>query len=396
MLSLRERVLKHAWEWEVYMSKTIITAAGTSAARALNLGRKHLLEWINEQETSGNRVEYAANLLFLQFRDIPPEGDNLKNSLSAEIHSLVRIGIDSSDRILLLASNTDDGWCCALAIEQYLHHYWKGIYTKVESVPGLQVNDAKLFRTQGVVEFVRRINKEVSDYGSENIILNPTAGFKALVPYTVLVGMLKGIQCQYIFEQSTSLLELPPLPVEFRRSQFEAYRNLFEEIERETSITQVKWEQDVSYAERSWFEPLIEISEGQVTLSAVGFLFLEEIRRPSVLVPFLSQKAIRECLDDLAPLDNCDPFRFLSRIARDKKAFREAEHINMGDGLRWLKPGRTTDRYLVSVADWCLLVWRAIREDQIGENYANIVQVNPKLDRDRATYKPFMRMEFLP
>lgn len=371
------------------MVKTIICSVGTSAARASGIKPFELLKWVNEKQS----VEDAAEKLFNASQNIPPKGENLQKKLSAEIHSLVRIGITEQDRIVLLASSTNDGYCCALAVAKYLKHHWNGIDVKTEKISGLQVSDADFFRKTGVVQFVKRILEEVDSYGSNNIILNPTGGFKALVPYTVLLGMLKGIKCDYIFEQSTALLELPPLPVEFKRSQFEAYKSLFEKIDRETAISQSEWENEVSYSERTWFESLVEFSDGQVTLSAVGFLFVEEMRSPSILVPFLSQKAIKDCFDNLAKLDDCDPFRFLSRVATSKEAFSLSEHINVGNGLRWLKPGRTTDRYLVSVEGWRMLVWRAIREDQEGANYPNKVQVDPHTERSR--YSPFMRMDFV-
>jgi len=373
------------------MVKTVICSVGISAARKVpGVRAPELTNWVKHKPS----VEEAAETLFSTFREFRPEGENLKKDLSAEIHSLVRIGITERDKIILLASSTEDGYCCALAVKKYLEYYWSGVDVKVEKVKGLQVLDAELFRTTGVVEFVQHIIREVNKYGASNIILNPTGGYKALVPYTVLLGMLKGVKCDYIFEQSTALLELPPLPVEFRRSQFEAYKNLFEKIERETAISQAEWEQTVPYDERTGFEPLVEhLHDGQVTLSGVGFLFLDEIRSPSVLVPFLSQKAIRDCFDNLAKLDECDPFRFLSRVATSKDAFQQAEHINVGNGLRWLKPGRTTDRYLVSVEGWHMLVWRAIREDQEGSNYSRTVKVNS--DTERRAYSPFMRMDFV-
>jgi putative CRISPR-associated protein (TIGR02619 family) len=371
------------------MAKTIICSVGTSAAKALGVKPADLTNWVNQQKS----LEDAVEKMFLTFHDISPEGESLKNKLSAEIHSLVRIGITNEDRIILLASSTDDGYCCALAVERYLKHHWENIYVRTEKVSGLQISDAELFRTTGVVEFVRLILREVDNYDASNIILNPTGGFKALVPYTVLVGMLKGVKCGYIFEQSTTLLELPPLPVEFKRSQFQAYRDLFEKIERETEISKAEWEERVPYTERKMLEPLVEFSDTHVTISAVGFLFLDEMRQPSVLVPFLSQKAIEDCFNNLAKLAGCDPFRYLSRVAASKEALDPARHINVGNGLYWLKPGRTTDRYLVSVEDWRLLVWRAIREDQVGSNYVDQVQVDPTSERGR--YSPFMRMDFV-
>lgn len=369
------------------MVKTVVCSVGTSAAKKV-CNAKDLIHWVNEK----NSVEEAAEEIFSYFREIPPEGQNLKDNLSAEIHSLVRIGITNQDRVILLASGTDDGYCCALAVEKYLNHYWDGIYAKAERITGLQVSDAELFKQEGVVNFVKRILKEIDGYDPSSIILNPTGGYKALVPYTVLLGMLTGIKCDYIFEQSSTLLELPPLPVEFRRSQFDTYQDLFEKIERETEISQTEWEQRVPFTERKFFESLVEFSSRRVTISAVGFLFLEKMRKPSVLVPFLSKRAIRDCFDNLRPLDDCDPFRFLLRAASSKDGFSQYEHINVGNGLRWLKPGNTTDRYLVSVEGWRMLVWRAIREDQEGSNYVNTVRVNP--ETDRRAYSPFMRMDF--
>ena len=369
------------------MVKIIICSVGTSAAKALKKNSNDLIKWINEQDS----VEDAANKVFATFREIAPEGDSLKKDLSAEIHSLVRISITNKDRIILLASSTDDGYCCARAVEKYLKHYWPGIDVKTERVEGLQVVDAELFRKKGVVNFVKRILQEADSYEASNIILNPTGGYKALVPYTVLLGMLEGIKCDYIFEQSSTLLELPPLPVEFKRSQFDTYKDLFEKIERETYISQAEWDARVPYAERKMLESLVEFYNKQVTISAVGFLFLEKMREPSVLVPFLSQKAIRDCFDNIAKLDDCDPINYLSRVATSTEALESAKHINVGNGLYWLKRGRTTDRYLVSIEGWRMLVWRAIREDQEGSNYASKIKVNP--DSERRAYSPFMRVD---
>ncbi|MDZ7950627.1 putative CRISPR-associated protein [Nostoc sp. DedQUE09] len=345
------------------------------------------MDWVQQQKS----VEDAAEQVFSTFREIVPEGENLKNKLSAEIHSLFRIGITNQDRVILLSSNTDDGYCCALAVEKYLKYYSNSIYAKAERIIGLQVVDAETFKREGVVNFVKRILQEVDSYDPSNIILNSTGGYKALVPYTVLLGMLKGIKCDYIFEQSTTLLELPPLPVEFKRSQFDIYKDLFEKIERETEISQAEWEERVPYIEKKLLEPLVEVSNKQVTISAIGFLFLEEMRKPSALVPFLSQKAIKDCFDNIAKLDDCDPFRYLSKVSASTAAFESDKHINVGNGLYWLKPGRTTDRYLVSVEGWRMLVWRAIRKDQEGSDYPTKVKVNP--DSERRAYSPFMRVD---
>jgi len=149
-------------------------------------------------------------------------------------------------------------------------------------------------------EFTKRCLRAINSYHAPvrgqpaNVVLNPTGGFKALVPYMVLIGMIKEVPCRYIFEQSTTLLELPPLPVEFSRSRFEAFKFLFERIERESAITLADW--------------------------------------------------------------------------------------------------NATDRYLVSVDGWRLLVWRAIREDEVGAGYPQDIVVDPVRDRSRSAH--FIHLEF--
>lgn len=329
--------------------------------------------WVENQLS----IEQAARLIFDRFAEFPPEGEVLVTKLYAEIHSLIRIGINKADRVIFLTSDTDEGKACANSLKLYLEKYFDGILVEIRNVDGLQVHDADMFRRKGVVNFERSCLDAVRDYGAKNVILNPTGGYKALVPYTVLVGMIKSVPCRYIFEQSSQLLTLPPLPVTFDRSLFERYRHLIERIERETSISTADWEKGVQYNDRSMLEPLVERTNTDVTLSAVGLLLIDEVKSPSALVPFLSREAWRDCLENLSKLPDCNPFRFLLRVAADRNQLNLAEHINAGSGLRWLKPGRTTDRYLISVKGWRLLVWRAIREDEIGPDYPQKVKVNP-------------------
>ncbi|MEW5980215.1 MAG: putative CRISPR-associated protein [Acidobacteriota bacterium] len=369
------------------MAKTIICTVGTSAAK--KVCRPHELEaWVRQE----GGATMAAPKILNTFANVPPEGRALREVLSAEIHSLMRMSVGAGDRVLLFASSTDDGRACALAVEQYLQKYRNGISTRMEPIEGLQVRDAAAFRRKGVVNFARRCLEEIRSYGPDQVILNATGGFKALVPYAVVIGMIKGVRCCYIFEQSEVLVDLPPLPVVLDRSMFEEYCPVFERIERETAIPRGDWDRSIPLDQRRRLEPMIEQERNQVTLSGFGHLLLDEVRRPVSLVPFLSRPAWDDCLQ-LSKLAGCDPFRFLDRVARFQEEYRVHEHINVGSGLRWLKPGATTDRYLVSTEGWRLLVWRGIREDEVGADYSRKVKVDPRIER--AHFAPFTRMEFV-
>lgn len=368
------------------MPRTFVCSVGTSAAKGVGLPGK-LAEWVRGHPTPAA----AARILFDKVKDIKPEGENLHKELSAEIHSLTRMGVGDRDRVVLLCSETPDGDACGHAVRLYLEAHHPGIVCEVRTVAGLQVFDAMRFRTEGVVNFVRRCLEEVRNYGSEYVVLNPTGGFKALVPYAVLVGMLKRVTCQYIFEQSTSVLTLPPLPVAIDRGPFERYRPLFASIDRDSSIPKARWDVEVRHDDRATLEPLVEVLGEEVTISGVGELFLDELRAPSALVPFLSRKAWDDC-QGLSQLATRDPYEYLGRMAASWSHAAPETHINNGNGTYWLKPGRTPDRYLVSVEGWKLLVWRAVSEGQVGPDYPTKVTVDPVADRSRLG--PFTRMEF--
>lgn len=370
------------------MPKTLICSVGTSAAKGLDVRPAGLKAWVADH---GGPAK-AAEEMYAKFADVKPEGEALTRVLSAEIHSLVRLDVARDDNVILLASETDDGYACALAVEHYLHHHFDEIHVETVRVEGLQVVDADRFRRIGVVNYVKRCLQTVNAYGAPQVVLNPTGGYKALVPYTVLIGMLKQVPCKYIFEQSTSLLTLPALPIAIDRAPFERYRPLFEQIERDSSVPRQHWHATVARDDQALLAPLFEEEGDQVTLSGVGLLFWDEIRTRTHMVPFLSQRAWRDCLDNLRQVDDCDPFRFLARVASDPAALERAVHITLENGLRWLKPGDTRDRYLVSIDGWKLLVWRAARKDQDGDNYVSTVTVEPATDRRR--YGPFTRMEF--
>lgn len=369
-----------------------LCTCGTSAAKKITNPRFNA-DWVINQ----GGVTAAAATLFETFKNYRITDENaLTQHLSAEIHSLARMKLEGNDRVVLFSSETDDGQTCAEALKLYLKQEFPEINCVVSVIKGLQVRDANRFRTEGVVNFVKKVLQEIDGYGADHCILNPTGGFKSLVPYTVLIGMIKGVQARYIFEQSTELLTLPTFPVEFARERLEPLQPLIECIERESSISKNEWEQKISYNERHLYAPLFEIEDGQVTLSPVGFLILEELRQLRALVPFISLKAIND-MQNIRDMTDCKPADFIQRVAMNRQQFDNAKHDSLTNGLVWLKPGaHTRDRYLVSIEGWRLLVWRIADHKE----YEELLDRNRKSDvgkqiveERRKSYAPFFRME---
>jgi putative CRISPR-associated protein (TIGR02619 family) len=244
--------------------------------------KKEDLMALREGQAKGQSQLEASILERLYKLDLFSEQD-LQNA-SPEIKSLAKIGVSVNDHVKLYSSETHDGILTARVVCQFARVIWKCRAT-VEVVSGLQVEDPGRFRSQGVVRYVQSLVREVTDpqakYGSE-VLLNATAGFKSLVPYTTLVGLLFGVPVQYIFETSTELISLPPLPVDFDQEFIKRVESLLKKIEDESAISHNELS-SLLPEERDELLPLLEQDGNQYTLSALGLIVYERFKSPPEL-----------------------------------------------------------------------------------------------------------------
>ncbi|HYN78849.1 MAG TPA: putative CRISPR-associated protein [Lamprocystis sp. (in: g-proteobacteria)] len=371
-----------------------LCTCGTSAAKNLPREDGFGPAWVDRQ----GGVDPAARRLRETFAAYRMDDDQaLRRNLSAEVHSLARMGLTATDTVVLYSSETPDGQACAQAVAGYLEIQRPGVQCKVQVIDGLQVQDADAFRIRGVLNFTQAVLREIDANGPGQCVLNPTGGFKSLVPYTVLIGMIRGVPAKYIFEQSTALIPLPVMPVEFARERIEPIRPLLERIQAETAIPRAALDDALPFAEREALAPLFEDQgDGQVSLSPVGFLIWEELERPSALVTYLSRRALDD-LQTVRKIEGCKPIDYLARIAQNREQLDRSRHEPWGNGLFWVKPGaHTRDRYLLSIEGWRLLVWRMTDHDE----YDTLLDRARKGDigsgivaERRSHYEPFVRMD---
>ncbi|MBN1928138.1 MAG: hypothetical protein JW764_01130 [Chlorobiaceae bacterium] len=146
---------------------------------------------------------------------------NLKDSC-AEIASLLKIiECQNEDvRIHLLATDTVLSRLAAeLIMEQTIKHPVTGeevtidFYPKRDVITGLRIDNAEVFQTEGLHQFVKRFAGLNSQYGP--LILNVTGGYKGLIPYLTLIGQLHKVPVMYKFEESEALITIPQWPINF-------------------------------------------------------------------------------------------------------------------------------------------------------------------------------------
>lgn len=273
--------------------KLILTPVGALIVNRLSRDEKSLwdsaskedLLAIREGQAKGQKALEQKVVTRLKTLDLTTE-EGLQQA-SPEIKSLVKIGVGPEDQIVLYASETPDGILSARIIRDFAKQVWECTPT-LEVITGLQVKDAGRFRSVGVLRYVQSIVKLIDNannrYGRE-IILNATAGYKSLVPYTTLVGLLFQVPVQYIFETSSELLSLPPLPLDFDQQFFKQIEPLLEQIEQESSVEESAILKGLDESTRDKLLPLLEQENGQLTLSPLGFIVYERYKSPPPLMP---------------------------------------------------------------------------------------------------------------
>ena len=106
-----------------------------------------------------------------------------------------------------------------------------GVYLKdCKIIEDLQVWNSEKFK-KGMVNLVKEMLAifEITGRG-EDLILNITGGFKAIIPYLTVFGQINGCHTYYIFEDTDNLIHIPPLPIDVSEKLFEKYWEEFEKV----------------------------------------------------------------------------------------------------------------------------------------------------------------------
>ncbi len=326
--------------------KTVICTTGTSIARncgSLKAYQQRATSW--DDPTPDLDKEIAARLSGM---DLTKEADRVE--VSAEVHSLHRLGLSSGDRVVLLATDTADGRVCAQAIARAIRIAF-GLDEEqiaLHRIEGLQVRDAVRLRDVGLVRFTDAVISCVENpqyrHGSE-LILNPTGGFKGVVPFLAVIGMIFRLKTVYVFESSSALIVLPPLPLTFDLHLYERAAAALQHIYKNSYVNEAEFFSriaDYQPHERDLFMGFVESAEGQMmTLSPLAFV-LVRIGEEGCRELYLSKSA-RNALESSQGLKRLALERLLLRLA--DPVWRSVHiHSVTGTDLEVYKPGSTAER----------------------------------------------------
>ena len=327
------------------MPKLVICSVGTSIANVLH---QHLRELQKKNES----WECPGSALKKEIMGRLPKdliGDHIV-SMSAEMNSLCRIGLKSQDRVVLLATDSLLGKVCSEVLKECIQKAFSLDEASVDivRVEGLQVTDEKKLRELGLKNLVKRLLAYLDDDNYRyryDIIINPTGGFKGIVPFLTIAGMLFGRKSVYVFEFSNQLVTLPPLPISFDLDAYNRARKALRCLEDEVALPEQAYLNQICGfvpEERDFFmafvEPLDE--SGQVTLSPLAFCLLKIDEKDHFC--WISEKVV-SLFKGASPTAKEKIARLLDNVA-DPLWRHSHIHSFAGTDLIVLKPGATAER----------------------------------------------------
>ncbi len=279
---------------------------------------------------------------------------------SAELNSLDRILSEStphkSDILYFLASDTPEGALAARVIADFCREYFKR-ETEAHLIEGLQVKDGTRFRRYGVRNLIKKLFDLLKNApaGTFTRILNPTGGFKGVVPYLTIVGMIEPeIEVSYIYERSPELITLAGLPVTLDYARLEdAYRAL-DACHREQLLGHVRLAELLGIPagqpigkHPAWplFERVEEDVEPLYALNGLGEIVYQHMKKGRDLAPVYLSKQAAKTYDGY---DKARQKKFAAMFERMGDAtWRESVyHATKGDA-KALKQGNTDERPLI-------------------------------------------------
>jgi putative CRISPR-associated protein (TIGR02619 family) len=208
-------------------------------------------------------------------------GADFYTQASAELNVLNKLGCGWDDTVLFLSSETPDGEACAELLRETVKNEF-GAEGEAQTVPGLQMTDAARFRRDGIRNLFQKLKQaqqKAQDLGLE-LALNLNGGFKSVLPFAALYGMIQQRPAFYSYERTETLIKLPALPLAFDWDRLGfaadaltalAQKGIMPARDFEALLPNHGWGDD------PLFEVLIEREDGFVCPTVAGDLMFERL-----------------------------------------------------------------------------------------------------------------------
>jgi|SRR5581483_2985625 len=189
---------------------------------------------------------------------------------SSEANSLLRMA-KKDDHLALLHTQTPTAVKC---IELLRNYFQDEGYKNVRLVQLEFQDDPKHIETTGLRGLIETLINEIklAQKKGQEVIINATAGFKAQVVYSTMIGMIYQIPVKYIYENFESVITFNPVAVDWDTSLFLTYETFFKWLDAEARTQKEVEKYLKDYPDRERIEAVLTPvdTNGYVFLSYMG------------------------------------------------------------------------------------------------------------------------------
>lgn len=240
----------------------------------------------DDYESERNRVGFIKKKLFEWISNC--RGKELIN-ISAEIKSISKIWEEIKEDIDIYFT-TSDSILSNIAFE-VIQENW-GRFANISCfninptekqnavIKDLQIKDRDKFRN-GLVNLINKISG-ISQELWENIIINITAGYKAVIPYLTVLAQVNKCPIYYIFEDTDALIKIPYIPLDINWQVFKENKEFFFDLE----VDEIK-EIPSNLKLKEEVESLIEKEDNLISLNPLGVILWEKYKSSVYLFKIL-------------------------------------------------------------------------------------------------------------
>lgn len=259
---------------------------------------------------------------------------------SAEIKSLLKIQESLKDNIevYLLATDSIISRLSAELIKEWFADR-EDINVQFDCskdvISNLQVSNYSALISEGLPNLINRINSiagvETDSAGYfEDIIFNISGGYKAVIPYLTVMAAVNECEVAYIFEDTNSLIWIPPIPIKIDFEIFETYSDqivcLDKGIENYQDAKKKHFEEFSALEHKG----LVEEAGNYALLSPIGKIFYEKFKNKFFL--FYAPDDIFSLLRNQTDISRILKTKFRHKSLRDSKTEMKGNHYVYDDG----------------------------------------------------------------
>jgi len=310
------------------MSRTIIFPVGISVLRGLESHEVFLTSGYETAQLTANLVNQLGDAV---------------DDLSSELAILKALKVSSEDEAVFLTTDTDDGERAA-KVNAKIAEYRFSVTTHIQRIDSLLLDDVERFRKEGLPSLAQALEhyvEKATRQGREPL-LSVSGGIKPVIPYVAIYGMFRRVSIAYIFERTSDLVTLPPLPIDFDWARLRAAEMALNEIDQNTMIEMHRLK-NLLGGNFPRLEGLFEdVGDGQMTLSAFGLMLLGDLTHARNVEVMLSPSARAE-LENSAGIEKRQIELMLDRV-RSPLWRAQKRHSFHGTDLDVYKTGNTSYR----------------------------------------------------